>query len=66
MKKLALFLAVAMLLVSLLTACEKNCHACGESYEEGQKIGSHNYCTECIAGMKVDMEDLDKEYQSRH
>ena len=68
MKRIALLLTALLLLCLGLVACKETdvCHACAETFTEGQKVGSNYYCSDCIYNMKVDSADLDKEYNKNH
>ena len=59
MKKLALILAVVMVMLTFVACGAKKCHTCGETADI-EKIGSHYYCMDCIENGDMTLEDAAK------
>ena len=59
MKKIALILAVAMIMLAFAACGAKKCHTCGAT-ENLEKIGDHNYCASCIDSGDMELEDAAK------
>lgn len=59
MKKLALILAVVMVVFAFAACGAKKCHSCG-STENVEKVGDNYYCASCIANGDMELEDAAK------
>lgn len=59
MKKLALILAVVMVMLAFVACGAKKCHTCGAT-ENVEKVGDHVYCLECIENGDMTLEDAAK------